>query len=814
MFYGATSFNQPIGNWNTSKVTFMSSMFQNATSFNQPIGNWNTSKVTGMNNTFYGASNFNQDIDTSGSSWDVSSVTSMANIFRDASGFNGIITNWNITKVTNMSSMFQNATIFNQPIGRWVISDVSTVNMSNMFYGATNFNQPIDTSGSSWNVSNVTSMANMFRYTNFNKPISNWNVTKVTNMTGMFYGATSFNQPIGTWVISDVSNVNMTNMFNGAISFNQPLNWNTSNVTDMSGMFQNATSFNQDISFNFTSCTSMLYFIENTGYNPLKMSKLLKLFNKNTTFISKNIGNIPPYLNTTDISNTVFELTTTKSNSFTGTPITPDLATFKTLSYDAADLKYIGFTATELKTAGYTAAELKTAGFTATELKIAGYTAAELKTAGFTATELKTAGFTLAELKTAGFTATELKTAGFTATELKTAGFTATELKTAGFTATELKTILMSYTISDLSNTTLVYDNTVTSTTIATNEDDSIYNINVSTRNFKYYNIVTSTYEKYNTICISTNGWLGFSSSITESNYGKNNNLPINTLRYFSFDAISTIKYYYDMSGNLMISTSGSHYSSASDTTFNIIIKIDPIGIIIVYYSSIGTGTRNPIIGWVGNNSSVSTDDLFYKTFDGVQPFVQSNINGKFLNFYLFNTIPLQLKTAGFTATELKTAGFTDADLINAGYITPTLSNFSIPNKTYGNAPFTITDPSSNSPGAFSYTSSNQLIADISGKIISITGSGSATITATQAATANYTSGTIDASFNVLENSPGNPVNISNSNELMYFLNTTATYCNLTNDIYVTNDLRSTSNKIFVNNTLNNINIRKQLNHL
>ena len=45
MFYNATSFNQPLDNWNVGNVRFMEYMFKDATSFNQPIGNWDVTSV-------------------------------------------------------------------------------------------------------------------------------------------------------------------------------------------------------------------------------------------------------------------------------------------------------------------------------------------------------------------------------------------------------------------------------------------------------------------------------------------------------------------------------------------------------------------------------------------------------------------------------------------------------------------------------------------------------------------------------------------------------------------------------------------------
>jgi hypothetical protein len=81
----------------------------------------------------------------------------------------------------------------------------------------------------------------------------------------------------------------------------------------------------------------------------------------------------------------------------------------------------------------------------------------------------------------------------------------------------------------------------------------------------------------------------------------------------------------------------------------------------------------------------------------------------------------------------------------------PTITNFSVPNKTYRSAPFQITAPTSNSSGTFSYTSSNLNVATISGSMVTIVGVGFSTITATQQAAGIYTSGTITTTFKVTE---------------------------------------------------------------
>jgi hypothetical protein len=144
----------------------------------------------------------------------------------------------------------------------------------------------------------------------------------------------------------------------------------------------------------------------------------------------------------------------------------------------------------------------------------------------------------------------------------------------------------------------------------------------------------------YNNLGVTSNGQLMFDD--TSSFYG-DKQTPTNSLRFLSFDAKSTIKYYFDSNNNLMISTTGAWWNNINNHTFNIVIKIEPNGKITVNYKSIGTGTNKPIIGWVGTNSSLTTDDIFYSTFDGIQAFNQSIINGKTLvfNFTNSNTLPV-----------------------------------------------------------------------------------------------------------------------------------------------------------------------------
>jgi hypothetical protein len=108
--------------------------------------------------------------------------------------------------------------------------------------------------------------------------------------------------------------------------------------------------------------------------------------------------------------------------------------------------------------------------------------------------------------------------------------------------------------------------------------------------------------------------------------------------------------------------------------------------------------------------------------------------------------------TSTITASQAITADYGSAKItaaLTVNKATPTITNFSAITKTFGNAAFSLVAPTSNSTGAFTYTSSNTAVATIVGSTVTIVGGGTATITATQATTTNYLAGTTTATLTV-----------------------------------------------------------------
>ena len=91
------------------------------------------------------------------------------------------------------------------------------------------------------NVSKITDMSNLFRYSEFNGDISEWNVSSVRDMYSMF-DSSKFNGDISDWDVSSVENMYCMfygSKFNGDIS-----DWDVSSVKDMGYMFGNSPLIN------------------------------------------------------------------------------------------------------------------------------------------------------------------------------------------------------------------------------------------------------------------------------------------------------------------------------------------------------------------------------------------------------------------------------------------------------------------------------------------------------------------------------------------------------------------------------------------
>lgn len=95
--------------------------------------------------------------------------------------------------------------------------------------------------------------------------------------------------------------------------------------------------------------------------------------------------------------------------------------------------------------------------------------------------------------------------------------------------------------------------------------------------------------------------------------------------------------------------------------------------------------------------------------------------------------------------------GATTTATLTVNPIAPTLGIFANVIKSSTDLPFGIFPPISNSSGTFTFTSSNPSVATITGNIVSIHGTGITTITATQAANGNYTSGEKTMTLQVID---------------------------------------------------------------
>ena len=90
-----------------------------------------------MEKMFYGASSYNREMDQ----WNVERVTTMTEMFMFADKFDRNLTAWDVSSVKTLDSMFSHATKFNKDLSSWSDHLGNLTSATRMFQRATSFHQ-------------------------------------------------------------------------------------------------------------------------------------------------------------------------------------------------------------------------------------------------------------------------------------------------------------------------------------------------------------------------------------------------------------------------------------------------------------------------------------------------------------------------------------------------------------------------------------------------------------------------------------------------------------------------------------------------
>lgn len=261
---------------------------------------------------------------------------------------------------------------------------------------------------------------------------------------------------------------------------------------------------------------------------------------------------------------------------------------------------------------------------------------------------------------------------------------------------------------------------------------------------------------------------------INDMNYGDTNQIITNptstskgTFSYSSSDpTIATIGYtnieniyqYYiialpvNTTNNVTITATqqadGNYTSGITTTQITISPSINPVTNLVT--PTIGPLNINDMnyndIQTITQPNSNSTGTFSYSTSD---PTIATINYDTTTNKYYIKTVAVGKVT--IIASQNPIGNYTSGTVqteITINPIAPTITNFTIPNLGLEQI-YTITNPTSTSKGTFSYASSATTKATISGNTITASALGPVTITATQEAYGNYTSGSVNTTINI-----------------------------------------------------------------
>ncbi len=192
------------------------------------------------------------------------------------------------------------------------------------------------------------------------------------------------------------------------------------------------------------------------------------------------------------------------------------------------------------------------------------------------------------------------------------------------------------------------------------------------------------------------------------------------------------------------------------------------------FYNQVLSSSEVVAVARVATKVAVNYGDLTSTDFSGVNfsgvNFTGTTLTGSnftncnFTNATLVNiTVDSSTNFTGANFTNVTSSGIvgtpifvSEEYLFSGGSIVPaapapTIGPLAaIPTKTFGiDVSFSLTDPSSNSTGAFTYSSSNTSVATVTSRTVTIIGVGTSTITATQLSDSNYRSASVSTVLTV-----------------------------------------------------------------
>lgn len=698
---GTNGFTNWTLNTNPTATISFSNMFQSATLFNGDISNWDVSRVNTFDNMFNNAASFNQNI----GSWNVANATNMSSMFRNADAFNIDISAWDVSLVTNMTEMFSYNDLFNKNLSNWNVSSVT--NMNFMFFRAANFNSPLNWGNKT---GNVTNMSGMFKEAVvFNQDIGNWDVSSVTNLGYMFRSAIAFNKDLSNW---DVSNVTiMAEMFYGASGFNSPLNWGnkTASVTNMSTMFYGASTFNQDL--NSWNVSSVISFGQ--------MFHGAQAFNENisnwqfTTDVTKTISMASMFRNASSFNQNISGWNVKRVNQmqrmFQNTPFNQDIS-----SWDISRVSNLQYFLSDAK------------------LSRANYNALLLGWSTLDAGESQVPVNLNAHFGNSKYSDTAAVLAARNTTLIANKNWTITD---GGMDADVI--------LPEIASNALASDNTTINITFSEN----VYRTDVSSGVLETTDFLFSLSGGTATLNSSIPNSITTTTNLTFELGLDINGTPDGTEVLTVTPVLNAI---FDSSGNAATTTQSNNTAQLNDVTVPVITgPSSETGInsevsLHENIASVFTFSANETVSWALSNTN--DESLFNIDSNGnlvftTAPDYETPLSTLNSNTYVVEVIATD--TASNTNTQTLTISILDIANSTFGIFAPITKN-------YFTGTHTIAPPTTNNTNPITYTSDNTAVATISGSVIMFTGVGTANITATQVADANYEGNSVSALLTVI----------------------------------------------------------------